>query len=253
MRLTLLPEDRRLELGFNDPEEARCFFEKARDEHGFLLHLEHRLRPFESICLAVSAGTIRFETTAEVMQLFPGPGSTGTAFKLTDADSPLAALSDGASEDAPPRSAGRRAIADGERSPMFRIKTMNPNERFRLAGKASRPERQILLRDTSPQVLLGLLNHPRIEDAEVLDVVKSNYASAGVLQRIADNRRWMSIADIRSAVVRSPKTPPQIAIKHLDGLSTRELGVLAKGSSSRELLRKAALKLYLKRTGHRGI
>lgn len=259
MRLTLLPDEHRLELRFADPGEARSFFETAHREHGFMLHLEHRLRPFEKITLAVTVGNgdgaVRFDATAEVMQLFPGPGTTGTAFSLEDSEGVLRTLGagDGAGggDGNAPRSAGRQAIADAEVSPRFRIRSMNPNERFRLAGKASRPERQILLRDTSPQVLLGLLNHPRLEDAEVLEVVKSNYASAGVMQRIADNRKWMGNPDIRSAVVRSPKTPPQIAIKHLDGLPTRELGILAKGSSAREILRKAALKLYLKRSGQR--
>lgn len=253
MRLTLLPEDDRLELDFTERDEARAFFEKAREEHGFMLYLEHPLKPFQKITIAVEAPPARFEIAAEVVQLFPGPGTTGTAFSLTDADAPRAALDDDPAAGTRPRTAAERAIAESEVSPFFRIKAMNPTERFRLAAKASRPERQILLRDTSPQVLLGLLNHPRIEDAEVLEMVKSNYASAGVMQRIAENRKWMANPDIRSAVVRSPKTPPLIAIKHLDGLSTRELSVLAKGSFARETLRKAALKQYLKRTGRPGL
>ncbi|MEM6455444.1 MAG: hypothetical protein AAF772_10150 [Acidobacteriota bacterium] len=141
------------------------------------------------------------------------------------------------------------AESRGELSPMFRIKKMNPNERFRLAMRASRTERQILIRDSAPQVLLGLLSHPQLEDQEVLDVAKSRYASAGVLQRIADNGKWMGNPEIRLTIVKNPKTAPQVALKFLPQLRTNELRPLARGDGAREALRKAALKLYLGRIG----
>lgn len=256
MRLILFPDDNQLQLRFEDPEEARRFFTDARDQHGFLLHLEHRLKPFQKVTVAVDAPPLAFTTQAEVVQLFPGSGMVGTAFKLDNPAAPLAALDpEQPRDDEPGRhlNAGRVAGSEAEISPFYRIKEMNPTERFRLATKASRQERAILLRDASPQVLLGLLNHPRIEDSEVLEVIKSNYASGGIMQRVADSRKWMANRDIRSAVVRSAKTPPLIAIKHLEALPTRELGVLAKSGQTREQLRKAALKLYLKRTGRPGM
>jgi hypothetical protein len=262
MRLTLFPDESRLLLRFETTEEARRFFTDARDQHGFLLHLEHRLKPFQKVDIAVEAPSLAFTTQAEVVQMFPGAATIGTAFSLTHPDAPLAALDPAQKTASGPRAvgpdatpasiAGKRAAADAETSPFYRIKEMNPTERFRLTTKASRAERAILIRDSSPQVLLGLLNHPRIEDAEVLELIKSNYASAGILQRVADSRKWMANRDIRSTVVRSAKTPPLIAIKHLDALPTRELGVLAKSGQTREQLRKAALKLYLKRTGRPG-
>ncbi len=263
MRLTLFPDDNQLQLRFDDCDEARRFFTDARDQHGFLLHLEHRLKPFQKVTVAVEAPPVTFTAQAEVVQLFPGSGMVGTAFKLDDPAEPLAALDPekpaarpggAASRQTGARhNAGRKAASEAEISPFFKIKEMNPTERFRLATKASRQERAILLRDSSPQVLLGLLNHPRIEDSEVLEIIKSNYASGGIMQRVADSRKWMSNRDIRSAVVRSNKTPPLLAIKHLDALPTRELSVLAKSGQTREQLRKAALKLYLKRTGRPGM
>ena len=132
-------------------------------------------------------------------------------------------------------------------SPIFRIRSMNVSERIRLAAKASRTERQILLRDTSPQVLLSLLNNPRLDGEEVLQIVRSTHASGGVLQRIAEDRRWNQNAEVRASVVRNPKTPTPLAIRLLDTLRTPDLQVLARHSGARETLRRAALKIYLGR------
>ena len=71
-------------------------------------------------------------------------------------------------------------------------------------------------------------------------------------KRVAENRKWMQSSDIRLAVVKSPKTPTPIAIKHLATLRTSELRVLAKMGNAREVLRREALKLYLQRTGGMG-
>lgn len=252
MRLTVFPDDARLELRFEDRDEAQRFFMEAQEQHGFMLYLEHRLTLFQQISLEVLTPATSFSLEAEVVQLFAGPATVGTAFKLADPQAPLTALTAGRA-DGGTGAPKHQAANEAEVSPFFRIRALNPSQRFRLAAKATRAERAILLRDTTPQVLLGLLNHPRLEDSELLELVKSNYATAGIMQRVADNRKWMANHDIRSAVIRSPKTPPQVAIKHLDSLPTRELGVLAKSGQAREILRKAALKRYLKRTGQHGV
>lgn len=254
MRLTLRAEDGALDLAFADRGEAERFFENAEREQGFFLHLEHKLKQFQRLELKATAPDFRFVCQAEVIQLFPGPSGHGTAMRLCDWDEGRRAALDDALNPADGDDAGgdgRERPGEGGQSPIFRIKKMNPSERFRLAMKASRVERQILLRDSSPQVLLGLLAHPRIEDREVIEILKSNYASAGLMQRVADNKKWMSNADIRLLVVRSPKTPAPIAIKHLPTLRTGELRMMAKGAGARETLRRAALKEYLKRTGRR--
>ena len=279
MRLTLRADDLELDLTFETPEAMLRFFADAEQQQGFMLHLERQLKQFAQVKVTARGGdaSTPFVCTAEVMQLFTGAGTFGTAFRLCDwGEDQKAALDRAASGQAPPsktppgRSArgpsargasgsnsrsqatpGEAAAAAAQRSPIFRIKAMNPTQRFQLAMKASRPERQILLRDPSPQVLMGLLSHPRLEDKEVLEIIKSNYASAGILQRVAENKKWMGNAEIRVFIVRNPKTPAPIAIKHLPSLRTSELQAMAKGAWCRESLRKQALKVYMKRTGQR--
>jgi len=253
VRIVLRPADDAIDLHFDDRTAAEGFFRDVRRQNGFFVHLEHKLKQFQRLEVRAAAPDFRFDFTAEVVQLFPGPATFGTAFQLCGWDDQREAALEralaGEAEEPGDEPERQRVLSDSELSPMFKIKKMNVTQRFQLAMKASRIERQILVRDTSPQVLLGLLSHPRIEDKEVLEVVKSNYASSGILQRVGENRKWMQNPEIRLAVVRSPKTPPQLAMKHLDSLRTRELGTMAKGSWVRESLRKAALKLYMRRIG----
>ena len=82
---------------------------------------------------------------------------------------------------------------------MHRIRTMNPNQRTMLARKADRVERQILLKDTSPQVLQALLSNPRIEGKDILRIVKSTHTAAPVLKRVAEDPRWAPVRELRDA------------------------------------------------------
>lgn len=246
MRVTLTDDRDSALLEFDDLAEAEGFFADLRRQSGFFLTLDQELKHLRRVAVtATAAPRFQFDFEAEVVQLFPGPAGWGTAFGLCDWGPKQEAELDrklGADSPEPP----------ADTSPIFRIRKMNPTERFRLATKASRTERQILLRDNSPQVLLGLLAHPRIEVKEVLEIVKSTHASAGIMERVAKNRKWMANSELQLAIVKSPKTPPPLALKLLETLRTPDLGMLAKSSAARESLRKAALRAYLKRTGRKG-
>ncbi len=133
-------------------------------------------------------------------------------------------------------------------SPIFEIRQMNVTQKSLLAPKASRPQRQILLRDPNPQVLLALLNHPRIEAKEVLALVKNTQAPSGLLQRVAGDKRFASNYEIQAALVRNPKTPTPIAIRLVELLRPNDLRDLAKNQGIREELRKVILRVHLRRT-----
>ena len=94
---------------------------------------------------------------------------------------------------------------------------------------------------------MGLLANPRIEHKDVLTLARSSAASSGVLQRIAKDRRWTANYEVRLALVKNPQTPTPLAVRMLDTLRERDLRVLAKGSTVREAIRAAALRLVIKR------
>lgn len=242
-------------LGFDDPEAVKAFFEAARREDGFLLVLPEPLKQFTTQPFSVDrpAG-VDFAFEATVIQVFPAASGARVAFQLAgwseakelELARKLRGVAAGAVS-APEPGPGAGA------SPIHHIKELNVSQRMRLAMKAGRTERQILLRDTSPQVLLGLLANPRIESKEVLEVVKSNFATGAIMKRVTANRSWAQNLEIRSAVVRSPKTPTPLALRLIDTLSTPDLGALGKSGAAREEIRKAALRLYLKRISSRGL
>ncbi len=248
----------RLVLAFVDIEAVTAFLESAKSQEGFLAQLPGEAaalgRGRELTVALEAAGGFEMSFHASVLHVFGPVGSDGevtAALQRTDW---------GPAKDAEARrklEAARGDTADGDgaqgeslgASPIFRIQKMTPPEKARLARKANRTERQILLRETSPQVTMALLTNPHLEADDVVQIVKSPYTPGGVLKRVAGDRRWLSSPDVRQALVRNPQTPTPLAIRILPGLPTPVLQALARTGEAREDLRKAALKLYLKRTG----
>lgn len=242
----------RLSLDFQHADALADFLREAERQNGFLMVLPEALDQYETLEGVVTVDGVtagRLELAA--LQVFPGgPDGHPTALELRGWEE---AADDGETPDEP----GDGAQADAPKgesmgvSPIFKIKKMTPPEKIRFAPRANRTERQILLRDSSPQVLLALLGNPYLESDDVVTLVKSPYAAANVLQRVATDRRWSSSFDIRSAVVKNPKTPTPLAISLLPRLRTPELRALARSQEIRETLKKAALREYLKRSGQR--
>lgn len=257
------PETGGVRLELTDAESVRSFFTDAKKESGFLLPLAESPKLFEVLPVRALCGeSFEMELSARVIQSFERPGPDGARFQVAfqlegwspGRDAELTrklaqAPSRGAAQGGDGGTAGA-GIHEGEvtgASPLFRIKALNPNERMRLATKAGRTERAILVRDTSPQVLMGLLSNPRLNGEDVLHLVRSTHANAALLKRVAEDRRWSQNPEIRVALVRSPKTPTPLALRLLETLRTPDLQVLAKSGQSKEALRRAAVRLYLKR------
>jgi len=246
----------RVELTFSTRDAIREFFAAAVEQGGFMIPLGARPQPFAVLDLTVRDGTgFELSFRARVVQMSERDGSLTVAFLLADWNDTKGRELERALRLPESLPAGERE-PDGEArydaaSPVFRIKQLDPAKKMMLAMKADRAERQILSRDISPQVLLGLLSNPRIEAEEVLAIVKSTHASAGVLQRVAGERRWMGSAEIRTAVVRNPKTPTPLAIRLLDTLPIGELRDMAKMGALREDVRRAAFRVYTKMMSQR--
>lgn len=233
--------DLALELASN--AEAESFFAQAGETRGFYLQLDRQLEFFQQLEVRTSSPEgFAFAFAAAVVQVYPVSGGFGTAFELRDWDE----AKEKELEEALRGEA--RELAESELSPIFRIKQMNPTERFILATKASRVERQILVRDSNPQVLLGLLQHPRLEAKEVVGILKSHFVTGALMEHVARNRKWMQHPEIPALIAKNPKAPQPLAIQLLDLLRTRDLRQMARSSGLKEGVKKAALKLYLKRT-----
>lgn len=263
MKVTLQEAEELVTLEFDAVAEVEGFFAEVKEQTGFYLQLDRELKQYQRLTFdATAPPAFEFGFEAEVLQVFPAAGGFGTAFRLCWRPGQSQELADklaGREPEAEDADGAADADADADEpedhpsvtSPLFKIRKMNPNERFMLATRASRTERQILLRDSSPQVLLGLLSHPRLETKEVLELVKSPHATGAMMERVAKNRKWMSNPEVLAAIVKSPKTSPPLAIKLLENARVGDLRMMAKSANVREQVRRAALRVYLKRTGQR--
>lgn len=228
-----------LTLGFDGEPELEEFVGRTRADSGFVVPLPAGLDLYTKLAVRLTrGGETRCEVEAEVAQVFAATEGVWTTAFLLDAS---------ALEIRPAR-AEHSGEVEGV-SPIFQIKKMNPNQKARLAARASRSERQILLRESSVQVLQGLLINPRIEGKEVLQIVKSTHANAAILQRVASDARWGKNPEILATVAKNPKTPVPFATRLIDRLRTSDLRVMAKMQSGmREVIRRVALREYLRRT-----
>jgi hypothetical protein len=268
MQIELCESGSRLVVRFEQADALDALLAKARSEPP-ILRLDTRLDEGAALLLELADGVRRVELPAKVKQVFrSGADRFGTVLEIdlcagrelgAEAPAEIAAsepeseleglgLAEADAEAAP--DASDDAGAGGETlgsSVAFELQRMRPDERVRVAAKASRAQRQILLRDRTPQVLLALLGNPWIENAEVLEIARNPKVVGPVLQRLADDRRFGPNAQVQAALARNPSTPSTVTARLLPLLPTRELRELARSTQVREALRKAALKLYLER------
>ena len=229
----------RLELRFDTREEFLAFLKSTRDEQGFLVPLSQPPRLHEQWRVRLSSGSLREDLQAHVAQIFAfADQPSKVAFLLAaapTADSPDTDTSESRGS-----------------SPIHELKQMNPNERARVAYRAGRSERQILLRDRSAKVLEALLGNPQIDAEGVLVLARSPHVTSALLQRIAQDSRWGKNQEIQSAIARNPKAPSTVVIRILPTIRTNDLRTMARiDAGFRENIRKAALKEYMRRTGQR--
>lgn len=246
------PERRLLTLTFDGREAIEAFVAASKEQEGFLAAVPESLpRAAEVELLLAAPGGFELRLEAEALHVFgEGPDGFNTAFQLRGwTAAKRAELRRKLAEAAGTATAEEARGESLGSSPVFRIQKMTPPEKARLALRANRTERQLLLRETSPQVMMALLNNPHLETDDVLQMVKSPYAAGSILKRVASDRRWSASPELRLALVRNPQTPSALAKRLLPGLPLSALQGLARSSEIREDLKKAALKLYLQRMG----
>lgn len=247
MQLRSQLDARRLTLEFETERELLCFVDSAQEQGAFLLEMAKAPRSLVGYTVVLTLGSaVEHSMEASVVQVFEAADGVSVAFEI----GPLPRTW----ETELKRKLALAAEPGGDHSemtgtpPIVRIRKMNVRQRMHLATRADRVERAILLRDGSPQVLLGLVTNPRIAADDIVQILRNPQVSPGVIERISRERRWLANPEIQKALVRSPKTPSPIALRLMDSLPTEELRRVAKMQSGlRENLRKAALRVYLKR------
>ena len=123
-----------------------------------------------------------------------------------------------------------------------RIRGLPMVEKQKLARKANKTIRGLLIRDHQKPLHIMVIKNPRITLDEVAEYSRMPGMSAEALKYIAQNRTWLANPTVTFNVVKNPSTPMTIAIGLLNKLAPNSLRQIAKSSNIRVPIAQAARK-----------
>ncbi|NTU48364.1 MAG: DUF4388 domain-containing protein [Syntrophobacteraceae bacterium] len=112
-----------------------------------------------------------------------------------------------------------------------RLMRLKVSEKIRMAMMGDKDARVVLIRDSNRMVQLAIINNPRITEGEVTSIAYSRNVDEEVLRRIANNREWTKLYQVRAALVKNPKTPLAISMKMVQTLPLQDLKEISKSKS----------------------
>lgn len=116
--------------------------------------------------------------------------------------------------------------------------------RIKLARRASKTLRAILIRDLNQQVAVAVLNGNPLSDDEVEQIASNRSVLEEVLVEIGRRRQWVAKYRIALALAKNPKTQLAAAVKLVSRLSVRDLKLLATDRNVQDPVRATASRLY---------
>jgi hypothetical protein len=151
----------------------------------------------------------------------------------------------------------RSEIVKAKKSPEARTQTilqkiqkLSVSNKIHLALRGGKEIRSILLRDPSKEVVLTVLENPKLTETEIELISKSRSIPDEVLRKITKKREWMRNYNVVLGLVTNPKTPPGISVVLVNELKTRDLAILEKNKNVVEGVRAIAKKILRARKSH---
>ncbi len=139
--------------------------------------------------------------------------------------------------------------ADGEEATperltvMQKIARLSTKARVQLALKGNREARNILRRDSSKSVILGVLGNSRITESEVEAISAMKTLPEEALRLVALNRQWIRSYPIVHNLIRNARTPVATSLPLLNRLFPKDLKGLTSNRNVPDVLRKQAERL----------
>lgn len=130
-----------------------------------------------------------------------------------------------------------------------KVQNLTVAEKRLLAMRGGREARSILIKDTNKQIVMAVLDNPKIKEPEVEMFARSRSIPDEALRAITRNKEWMKNYGVLLAVVSNPKTPASVAAPLLYGLKTKDLASLEKNRNIAEVIRTTAKKIVQVRKG----
>ena len=130
-----------------------------------------------------------------------------------------------------------------ERILSIRLQELAVGEKITLARIASRGLIPALRAEEDPLIIRALLHNPRLLEEDALAIACAGRTHAPVLRVLAEDSRFAPRPAVQKAIARHRQTPPAIALRIVQGLSTRDLKDLARGPRVPGLVKVAAQRL----------
>ena len=115
-------------------------------------------------------------------------------------------------------------------------------EKLKLARHATKPIRELLVRDTEKRLHVEVVKNPKVTEAEIAEYSADAQLSPVALRWIAKQRRFARNRLVLNALVTNPATPPDIAVALMASLTNAELQRVARSPRVRENITRAAKK-----------
>lgn len=134
-----------------------------------------------------------------------------------------------------------------ERRLLLRLPKLTLGERIGLARRSHRALYGPLLATGDPQVVIALLENPRLTENDVVDLLNADDPPPVVFSAVLRSARWAPRRGIRMAMARNPSTPLPVALSAVAELGPGELKGLAGDPKVPEGVRNGVLGLLRKR------
>lgn len=134
-----------------------------------------------------------------------------------------------------------------ERRLLVKLPKLALGERIGLARRAHRGLYGPLFSTGESQVVVALLENPRLTEGDVVDLLNSNNVSPAVFSSVLRSPRWAPRREIRIAMARNQSTPLPVALSAVAELSPGELRGLAEDPRLPDGVRNGVMSLLKKR------
>ncbi len=126
-----------------------------------------------------------------------------------------------------------------------RIQRLTIGEKIHLALKGGKELRNILIRDPNREVVLKVLENPKLTEGEVEIIARNPSVPEDALRYISKKRDWIRKYPILYSLVSNPKTPPGISMPYISRVRFHDLVILEKNKNISIAVRDA-IKRYIK-------
>lgn len=128
-----------------------------------------------------------------------------------------------------------------------KIARLSVGEKIRIASRANKEIRNLLLKDSNKQVVVSVVENPKLTDSEAELIAKSRQLPDEALRSIAKNREFTKNYNVVHALVSNPKTPAGISMNFLTRIKDKDLALLEGNKNVPEAVRMGAKRLLFAR------